>query len=101
MTQRTETEPKRVPKFKSEQEAAEFWDSHSPFDYPEEFKEVKVKFDRPLINRGLTVKLSDETLDQIKKIAQVQGVGPSTLVRMWVLEHLREQEGGSARRKSS
>ncbi len=33
----------KLPKFKSEKEEHEFWSNHSPLDYPEEFKEVKVK----------------------------------------------------------
>ena len=36
--------PKKIPKFKSEKEAAEFWSKHSPLDYPDEFKEIKKPF---------------------------------------------------------
>jgi len=35
---------KRLPKFKSEEEEACFWDTHSPLDYPDEFTEVKEPF---------------------------------------------------------
>jgi hypothetical protein len=91
MGQRKQTGITRVPKFQSEGEAAAFWDSHSPMDYPEEFREVEVRFARPLIKRGLTVKLSEDTISQLRQLASEQGVGPSTLARMWILEHLREQ----------
>jgi len=35
---------KVIPKFKSEEEEARFWDTHSPLDYPGEFDEVKEPF---------------------------------------------------------
>lgn len=85
-----ERKPSRLPRFKSEEEAAAFWDTHSPEDFPEEFEPVEVKFSRPLIKRGLTVKLSDETIDELRRLGQEQGIGPSTLVRMWILERLRQ-----------
>lgn len=85
---------RQLPHFQNEQEAAAFWDSHSPLDYPEEFREAEVKFARPLIKKGLTVKLSEDTLIALSKEAQAKGIGPSTLVRMWVLEHLRSSGVG-------
>ena len=36
--------PTRVPKFKSYEEEAEFWDTHSPEDFPDEFQDVEVEF---------------------------------------------------------
>ncbi len=81
---------RKIPRFANEEEAAAFWDTHSPLDYPEEFEEVSVTFARPLMKRGLTIKLSEETLRELRALAREQGIGPSTLVRMWVLERLRE-----------
>lgn len=89
----TERKPSRLPKFKDEAEAAAFWDTHSPEDFPEEFDDVQVRFSKPLIKRGLTIKLNEDTIAQLKKLGQEQGIGPSTLARMFILEHLREQEG--------
>ena len=83
-------EPNRkAPSFKDEAEAAGFWDSHSPLDYPQEFREAQVRFARPLVKRGLTIKLSEATMQQLREIAQEQGLGLSTLVRMWILERLK------------
>lgn len=91
MTRRAEEKSVRIPTFKDEQEAGAFWDTHSPEDFPREFREVRATFARPLIKRGLTVKLSDETIAQLRTIAAAQGIGPSTLARMWILEHLRRE----------
>ena len=60
-----EAEPRKAPHFSDEQEAGEFWDTHSPLDYPGEFKEVEVKFSRPLVKRGLTIKLNEETIERL------------------------------------
>ena len=91
MAQQPLTKPDRVLTFASAEEAGAFWDSHSPEDFPGEFTETRVQFDRPLIKRGLTVKLSEATITQLREMASAQGIGPSTLVRMWILERLQEQ----------
>ena len=89
MTQRSTGKANRLPHFTSEAEAGAFWDTHSPEDFPDDFREVQVSFAKPLTKRGLTVKLSDETLAELRQRAEEQGIGPSTLARMWILEHLR------------
>lgn len=42
---------KKLPRFKSEEEEARFWDTHSPLDYPGEFTKVKepLKFSPELL----------------------------------------------------
>jgi hypothetical protein len=37
----------KVPKFKNAQEEGEFWETHSPLDFPDEFEEVR----EPIIDR--------------------------------------------------
>ena len=91
MAQPKEREPEKLPKFRDEHEMGEFGDAHSPLDYPEEFQAVDVRFSKPLIKRGLTIKLSEATIEQLREIAQQQGIGPSTLARMWILDQLRER----------
>lgn len=39
----------------------------------------------------VAIRLDEETLTQLREIAQERGIGPTTLARMWILEHLREQ----------
>ena len=88
----TTNKKSRIPRFKSLDEEAEFWDSHSPLDYPDEWEEVvKVKVARPLTHT-LAVRLDARTIDLLAAIGRKKGIGPSTLARMWLLERL-EQEG--------
>jgi predicted DNA binding CopG/RHH family protein len=91
-TRRTKS---RIPKFASIQEAAEFWDTHSLADFADEFEEVQdVQF---VVTRGepkkaLTVRLPQTTVAALTREASEKGIGPSTLVRMWILERLRQPQ---------
>ncbi len=81
----------RVPRFTTVEQAAEFWDTHSVADFEDELEPVNdVRF---VVMRGrpkkpLTVRLPEETLETLTEQAHQLGVGPSTLIRMWVIEHL-------------
>jgi hypothetical protein len=78
----------QIPEFKTIQEEAEFWDTHDTTDYEDAFKPVKVKFAKSL-SAGITVRLDPASLGELRSIAHEQGIGPTTLVRMWILEQLR------------
>lgn len=77
---------KKIPKFKSYEEEADFWDTHSPLDYGA-WKEVKLEVAKPL-EHILGVRLDARTIDQLANLGQGMGVGSSTLVRMWIMEKL-------------
>ncbi len=96
MSRTKEDKPKKIPKFRNEQEAGEFWDTHSPLDYPGEFEEVEVHFHRPLFKYELTVTLSTETFDELKQAAQEKGIGPTDLVQVWILEQLKKQKSSNS-----
>lgn len=95
---RKEGQPKsRIPRFASIQEEAEFWDTHDTTDFESEFKPVRVRFAKNL-SEGITIRLDPETLKTLRSRAHEQGLGPTTLARMWILERLKEQNtGGSVR----
>jgi hypothetical protein len=79
-----------IPQFKSLEEEAEFWDKHSPLDFPDEWVEVKrVKVARPL-GHILAVRLDARTIDRLAEVGRAKGLGPSTLARMWLLERLEQ-----------
>ena len=80
--------PKRIPKFKSEQEEAKFWHTHSVTDYLHELKEVhNVKFPKPR-KRLISVRMDDAMIKPLKKIAAAKGIGYLTLIRIWIAERL-------------
>ena len=77
-----------IPRFSSREEEAEFWDTHDLADYWQEFKPVRARFAKNL-SEGITIRLDPETLAELRKQAHARGIGPTTLVRMWIIEQLQ------------
>ncbi len=91
----------RVPEFENREEEATFWDSHDISDFADEVKSTRVRFAKHL-SEGITVRFTHEALADLRACADDRGLGPTTLVRMWVLERLREEGGcAAATRRSS
>ena len=94
---------KKIPKFKSENEEARFWDTHSPIDYPDEFIDAgqpfkfapalleKVAKRREERKRYLTLRMGQFQIDLAKVIAKYKGLGYQTLMRMWVIEGIHKE----------
>ena len=89
MTKKTATK-KRIPEFATIEEEASFWNTHSTADYEDEFKPVRVRFAKNL-SEGLTIRLDPDTLEKVRAEAHERGIGATTLIRMWVLEHVRKR----------
>lgn len=81
----------RVPEFTSREDEARWFDTHDMADYQDEFKTVRTRFAKNLSN-GITIRLDTKTLTRLRTQAHEKGLGPTTLVRMWILERLKEQE---------
>lgn len=94
---------KKIPKFKSEEDEVRFWDTHSPLDYPSEFKDVKApfKFSPSLLRkiakrkeerkRSLTFRIGQHEIDLAKLIAKWKGLGYQTQMRIWVVEGIHHE----------
>jgi len=78
---------KKIPKFKTEKEEADFWATHDSTDYLSGTREVKAKFMRPK-KKLVSLRLDEKTINELKKVADRKGIGYLQLVRMWVLENL-------------
>lgn len=91
MTNKKQPKISRIPEFANREEEAEWFDTHDMGDYQDEFKTVKVRFAKNL-SQGITIRLDPETLAKLRTQAHEKGLGPTTLARMWILEHLKEQE---------
>jgi CopG antitoxin of type II toxin-antitoxin system len=78
---------KPVEPFATVEEEADFWDSHSVVEAIE--TGTLVGFRPAKKTNTLTVRFEPADLQQIRDEANQLGVGPTTLVRMWVREHLR------------
>lgn len=82
------TKKPKIPDFKNRQEMAEWFDTHDMGDYQHELKTIKVKFAKNL-SEGITIRFDPKTLTKLREQAQKKGLGPTTLARMWILEHLQ------------
>ena len=89
MTRNKEQQLSRIPEFGSREEEAQWFDTHDMADYQDEFKTVKARFAKNL-SEGITIRFDPNTLAELRARAHELGIGPTTLARMWVLEHLRK-----------
>ncbi len=80
----------RIPEFSSREEEAQWFDSHDMADYQDEFKTVKARFAKNL-SQPLSIRFEPEVLAELHSQAKEKGIGPTTLVRMWMMEHLKSR----------
>lgn len=82
---------KNLPKFKSYQEEAEFWDSHDVTDYFDRNHQIILDFTKSKSKKEsvLTVRLQPELKVRLGSVAQDMGIQPSTLARLWLIERLK------------
>jgi len=80
-----------VSQLETEEQEAEYWDSHSPLDFATEPKAQKVRV-RGVKDRPITVRLDSESRSKLNKLAAEQGLGPSSFARL-ILMSVIEQGG--------
>lgn len=81
-----------IPDFKSIEEEADFWDTHDTTDYQWE-PAPDVKFSKNLKSiypKVVPIRLDENTIDAVKKVAKQKGIGISTTARMLIRERLHE-----------
>lgn len=86
--------PKIVPKFKTIEEIADFWDTHSTADYPDYWEPVTdIKFSKNLVSvyeDKEIITLDPETAKAIKKMAKKKGIKTSDAASQLIRERLSE-----------
>jgi predicted DNA binding CopG/RHH family protein len=91
---------KRLPKFKSEREEADFWATHDLTDYLHEFEKVDFKLPASLRRRiktraatkkAVTFRLGMDQIAAAKAVASRKSVPYQTLMRMWIAERLAKE----------
>jgi hypothetical protein len=84
------TKMTKIPKFKSVEEEAEFWDTHSIADYWNEFDPVDlvVALAKPK-EETLVLRINRDVKTKLEKAAKDKGVTISTLARILLAEKLR------------
>ncbi len=77
----------------SYEEEAAFWDAHDTTEFEDEMRPARVRFAKNL-SEGITVRLDSETLTLLRERAHSRGIGPTTLIRMWILDRLHAGGAG-------
>jgi hypothetical protein len=86
----------KIPVFNSIEEEAEFWDTHDSTDFEDEFEDVDDVEFVGVISRGYaSMRMDDETLDELQKCAEAKHVALPDLLYTWIEERL------AAERKSA
>ena len=90
---------KKIPKFNTDKEEAEFWDTHSAVDYLDELLEPKEPLElsdklRKEIRRKskrtkISLRVNLEHINLTKILARSKGIPYQTLVQMWIVEGLK------------
>lgn len=80
----------RIPEFKTYEDEANFWDTHSFTEFEDELEEVEMVFDlKKTRDETLVLRLQKSLKDKLQKVARSKGLNVSTLARMWLIERLR------------
>lgn len=82
----------KIPKFKTIEEERAFWDEHSIVDYLSELEETKeIVFEKPALKRIFQLRLDNETIKKLKKLASKKDTDVSTLLREWIRKNLEKE----------
>lgn len=85
---------KKIPKFKTDKEAALFWQSHSFEDYFKDTRESEIAFVKKP-KKTIAIRLDPEDIKTVERLAEKKGLNYTSLLRMWIKENLaKEAEQG-------
>lgn len=88
--------------FQDREEEAKFWDNVDLEQIaPGELVDADVVRPARPLSATFAVRLDERSLEQIRSVARARGLGPTQLVRSWVLERLQlERESGCLAERS-
>ena len=81
----------KIPKFHSEQEESDFWDTHDSTEYFNDLQEIDARFVDARAKTMISLRLQPELIEQLKVPARQKGIGYQTLIRMWLMERLDDE----------
>lgn len=79
----------KIPKFKSYEDEARFWDTHEFTEFEDELEDVDIVFElnKPR-TESLVLRIQKNIKEKLEKVARSKGLNISTLARMWLMEKL-------------
>ncbi|MCK4423455.1 MAG: hypothetical protein KAV18_05225 [Candidatus Omnitrophica bacterium] len=80
-----------IPKFKTDKEAAKFWDTHSLADFEKDLQPAQnIVFVKPE-RQVISLRLDRKIVQSLKALAVKKGLGYSPLLRMWILDRFYKE----------
>jgi len=81
---------KKIPKFKNQEQARKFWESHSFEDYHKDTREAEIVFVKKP-KKTIAIRLDPDDIRSVEKIADRKGLSYTSLLRMWIKEQLSKE----------
>jgi predicted DNA binding CopG/RHH family protein len=72
----------------SDEQIAQFWETHDSADYLDEGEDVEVEIDIPADSRVISLRLETRDIESAKQLARRKGLPYTVLLRMWIKEKL-------------
>ena len=98
----------KLPIFKTREEEAQFWDTHSLIDYLDELESADNVFTlAPSLaskirerskTRAISLRLPQWEIDGAKRVAKSKGIGYQVLINAWIAEALRREASQASNR---
>ncbi len=79
----------KIPDFKSLDEAADYWDTHSFADYFEDTEPVEIEV--RLARRKILLEIDRDLSEKLKKIARKKKQSYEKLINSWVREKIMQE----------
>jgi hypothetical protein len=87
----------RIPTFETKEQEAAFWEETGLEQLaPGELEPAELERPRRPLSATFAIRLDPETVERLRALARLQGIGPTQLVRRWVLERLRIERAAGA-----
>ncbi|MBM3475577.1 MAG: hypothetical protein FJX75_20115 [Armatimonadetes bacterium] len=82
---------RRIPDFKTDEEAAEWWDTHDLTDYEDELEPVDNVTFGPL-RIVVSLRFACEEFKPLRLMAAAKGIDVETLLHTWIAERVRQEQ---------
>ncbi len=84
---------RELPRFSSDEEFAEWVETHDLSEYMDSFEVVteKIKVRRTREKQSVGLDLNRRDLDAIKRLAKTRGIPYKTLIQNWLIEKLHQE----------
>jgi predicted DNA binding CopG/RHH family protein len=89
---------KKLPKFKSEEEEAEFWATHDSTEYGDYSKAKRIVFQnlKPS-TKTISIRLPESLIEHLKVLANKRDVPYQSLLKIFLSEKVEEELHGAAK----